>query len=153
MSKLKEVPPALSIRQPWADLIVREEKTIEVRGWNVKHRGPILVHVSNTIDWKTAELLDYGHAFDLPRGAIVAVTEIIDVFEFTRESWLRCMPRHRVIHPPVQVPTYGVVLGPVITMNRNIPCRGKPLLFLVPQRVEARTRTELVDLGLIDPTT
>jgi len=37
---------ALSIRQPWAWLIVNGHKDIENRSWKTNHRGPILVHAS-----------------------------------------------------------------------------------------------------------
>lgn len=35
---------ALSIRQPHADNILDGKKTIELRSWNTKHRGPFLIH-------------------------------------------------------------------------------------------------------------
>ena len=34
---------ALSVQQPWAELIARGEKTIEVRNRNTRHRGPLLI--------------------------------------------------------------------------------------------------------------
>jgi len=37
---------ALSIRQPWAWLIVNGYKDIENRSWNTKYRGPVLIHAS-----------------------------------------------------------------------------------------------------------
>ena len=45
---------ALSVKQPWADLIARGEKTIEVRGKATKHRGPLLIVASKRPDvWAT----------------------------------------------------------------------------------------------------
>ena len=38
---------ALSIRQPWAWLIVNGYKNIENRSWNTKFRGPVLIHASS----------------------------------------------------------------------------------------------------------
>ncbi|AMR77626.1 ASCH domain-containing protein [Cupriavidus nantongensis] len=40
---------ALSIRQPWAWLIVQGFKDIENRTWSTKHRGPTLIHASKGI--------------------------------------------------------------------------------------------------------
>lgn len=40
----------LSIRQPWAWLIVRGFKDIENRDWQTKHRGPVLIHASKRYD-------------------------------------------------------------------------------------------------------
>ena len=37
---------AISIRQPWAWLIVNGYKDIENRSWNTKYRGPVLIHAS-----------------------------------------------------------------------------------------------------------
>lgn len=37
---------ALSIRQPWAWLIVNGFKDIENRSWRTKYRGPVLIHAS-----------------------------------------------------------------------------------------------------------
>ena len=33
----------LSVRQPWASLIAEGQKTIELRSWVTKYRGPLLV--------------------------------------------------------------------------------------------------------------
>ena len=38
---------ALSIRQPWASLIMKASKGIENRDWPTKVRGRILVHAAN----------------------------------------------------------------------------------------------------------
>ena len=41
---------AISIRQPWAWLIVHGYKDVENRTWATKHRGPILIHAGKTLD-------------------------------------------------------------------------------------------------------
>ncbi|HTV55212.1 MAG TPA: ASCH domain-containing protein, partial [Terriglobia bacterium] len=41
---------ALSIRQPWAWLIVNGFKPIENRSWNTNFRGRILIHASLKVD-------------------------------------------------------------------------------------------------------
>jgi len=149
MNRLTEIPPALSIKQPWVDLILRGEKTIEVRQWRINRRA-MLIHASKTIDWKTAELFGYHDVLSLPRGGLLAVAEILEVIEFTRESWLELMPRHRVVHPPVREPLYGAVLGEIVHLSRKIPCSGKTMLFPIPATIEIRTRHELVTLGLME---
>lgn len=40
---------ALSIRQPWAWLIVNGHKDVENRPWSTRHRGEFLVHASRTM--------------------------------------------------------------------------------------------------------
>ena len=56
---------ALSVQQPWAELIARGEKTIEVRGKTTRHRGPLLiVSCKRPAVWKT--------------GCAVAVVDLVD---------------------------------------------------------------------------
>jgi len=38
---------ALSIRHPWVDLILAGTKTIEIRTWATRYRGPLLLHASS----------------------------------------------------------------------------------------------------------
>ena len=40
----------LSVRQPWAWLIVAGHKDIENRKWYTNHRGPLLIHASKAMD-------------------------------------------------------------------------------------------------------
>lgn len=41
---------ALSLKQPWAALVVAGLKTVEVRKWPTGHRGPLLIHASTFDD-------------------------------------------------------------------------------------------------------
>ena len=41
---------ALSLKQPWATLLVYGRKTIEVRGWPTARRGPVLIHAARVPD-------------------------------------------------------------------------------------------------------
>lgn len=45
----------LSLRQPYAELIVSGRKTIELRKWNTRFRGEFLIHASKTINNKACK--------------------------------------------------------------------------------------------------
>ena len=45
---------ALSLKQPWAALVVHGRKTIEIRRWSTRRRGRILIHASQTTDDRKA---------------------------------------------------------------------------------------------------
>lgn len=77
----------LSIRQPWAWLIVNGYKTVENRTWRTKYRGRLYIHASQRPDFDFAttdefrvELAEIGivlpNHFDL--GGIVGVANLID---------------------------------------------------------------------------
>ncbi len=41
---------ALSLKQPWAELILQGKKKIEIRRWNTNFRGEFLIHASKISD-------------------------------------------------------------------------------------------------------
>ena len=49
----------LSLRQPYAELVVSGRKTIELRKWNTRFRGEFLIHASKSTDRKHANYTIY----------------------------------------------------------------------------------------------
>jgi hypothetical protein len=78
---------ALGIRQPWAELIVRGVKTIEVRKFDVNVRGRIYVYASRQIsDHPAAATAASNHQLDLeslPRGVVVGSVELVETCAMT----------------------------------------------------------------------
>ncbi|MCD9821188.1 ASCH domain-containing protein [Bradyrhizobium japonicum] len=71
----------LSIRQPWAHLIIEGIKPIENRTWLVDYRGPILIHASRTRD--PALIAQHGLDADaLVYGAVIGRADLIDIVEW-----------------------------------------------------------------------
>jgi hypothetical protein len=72
---------ALSIRQPWAALLVHGLKTVEVRRWQTDRRGRVLIHAALTTDDRRAgwKLLSADmHKTAALRGGIIGVAELVD---------------------------------------------------------------------------
>ena len=87
---------ALSIRQPWAWLIVHRHKDIENRNWPTKFRGPVLIHASKGMTrdeyaaaFATAEEqgIELPPFEDLPRGGIVGQATIADCVQAHASPW------------------------------------------------------------------
>jgi len=125
---------ALSIQQPWADMIVRGVKTLELRDWEMKHRGPIALHTSRKVDFPTAYLYGYWRPWTLPLGRLVAVAEVMDVITFGPKSKATLLKEHRQLMP-IQRGTYGIVLRNVRPVQPPIEFRGQPLLFPLPNDI------------------
>lgn len=51
---------ALSIRQPWAWLILYAGKDIENRTWSTRFRGPVLIHAGKSPDYAAIDLIGAG---------------------------------------------------------------------------------------------
>jgi hypothetical protein len=94
--KLKKLK-AISIRQPWAWLIVNGYKDIENRIWAAKLRGPVLIHAGQSKSNTTPEALAYiKRKYRVPNlpdtfetGGIVGIAEITDCVECHRFKWFQ----------------------------------------------------------------
>jgi hypothetical protein len=83
----------ISIKQPWAWLIVHGHKDIENRDWLTRYRGPVAIHAGKYVP--TPEELFYiksQFGIDVPRaqlqfGGIVGKSEIIDCVEEHESRW------------------------------------------------------------------
>lgn len=75
---------ALTIHQPYAELIARGDKLVENRTWQTRYRGSIAIHAGKSRDWlalgPSGEFDDVHdiHINDMPMGEIVAVWSLID---------------------------------------------------------------------------
>jgi hypothetical protein len=81
---------ALSIRQPWAYLIVAGHKDIENRTWRGHYRGRFLVHAPQSISQSGvafAERMGITLPADLPRGGIVGSVEMVDCVQAHASPW------------------------------------------------------------------
>jgi hypothetical protein len=85
--------PALSVRQPWAWLIVNGFKDIENRNRRTHHRGPLLIHAGLSLDGyaKKIEWVERKHGISVPlevdTQGIVGVVDVIDCVESHKSKW------------------------------------------------------------------
>lgn len=90
--------PVLSVRQPWAWLIVNGYKNIENRTWPTRVRGRILIHASKGMtraDYEACILFIMSQGMDVPvppmialeRGGIVGETTILDCVSYHPSDW------------------------------------------------------------------
>jgi hypothetical protein len=75
---------ALSIKQPWAELILRGDKDVENRSWRTHHRGPLLIHASRTVD---REAMRHHGLGSLPTGGLVGLVDVIDCTKQRSSQW------------------------------------------------------------------
>lgn len=67
----------LTIKQPWASLIVDGYKKYEFRSWKTNYRGKILIHAGMNLEKDKLEIFkDYNLEYEL--GAIVGEAVLVD---------------------------------------------------------------------------
>lgn len=67
----------ISVRQPWASLLVSNSKTIETRTWATKRTGLVGIHAGLKID-HYGPLHRFPNASLLPIGAVIGTVELIE---------------------------------------------------------------------------
>lgn len=142
---------ALSIRQPWAWLIVNGHKDIENRTWPTKFRGRVLIHASKGMTRAEYEDVEEFLMFSEPsmmrapqlpsmeqleRGGIVGAASIIDCIAPAQRS----APWHMEDQ-----------FGFQIVDARSLPflaCKGALGFFDVPKEIAAHLR-QMHEMGAI----
>lgn len=127
---------ALTICQPYAELIARGDKRVENRTWPTSYHGPLLIHAGKSRSWLDGETDDelaeeFGRRIEF--GAIVATATLVGCFDIDRIErgdydqkypWLRS---HGHANGP-----WCWVLENVQRLPNAIPWKGAQGLFEVP---------------------
>ena len=109
---------ALSIKQPYAELILQGKKKIELRKWNTHFRGTFLIHVPKVSDEDAMKKFKFE---GLPNGCIVGKVDLVDVKHYKSESEHK---KDKSLHlASSKWGNYGFVLKDSRRM-KPIPCKG-----------------------------
>jgi len=132
---------ALTVKQPWASLIVRGGKDIENRDWRTHQRGIVAIHSSAKLEeremqdacglmrgfiYKFSERLFRADRF--PTGAILGTVELVDCVSSSDSPWF--------------VGDFGFVLRNPVAFPQPIPCRGALLFWEVPGALMPEMRAQ-----------
>ena len=86
--------PALSVRQPWAWLIVSGLKDVENRPRRTHYRGPLLIHAGLSLDSYTEENVAWLNSkfgvripVKLDTGGIVGIVDVVDCVDSHKSRW------------------------------------------------------------------
>ena len=76
---------ALTIKQPWATLIMQGDKRFEFRSWQTKYRGDLLIHAGKGIDKEGMKRLQKYLPEELPYGKILGKVKLVDCIKMSPE--------------------------------------------------------------------
>ena len=83
----------LSLKQPWAELVVSGKKTIELRKWNTHFRGEFYVHASKNPDKEAMKIFGFDN---LPLGFVVGKAKIVDVKKYRKEEEIKANYQNQI---------------------------------------------------------
>ncbi len=115
----------LSLRQPYAELIVSGRKTIELRKWNTRFRGEFLIHASKATDKEACKYCNIDTS-SLITGAIVGSAVLYDVKVYqSNEEFMANQSKHFAIAVSYTSLTYGFLLSDAKRFDKLIPMKGQ----------------------------
>jgi hypothetical protein len=130
---MTNIERALSIRNPWASLIMGGFKLIENRTWKTDHRGPILIHAGKLVD--RLALPDAAQFIDtnaMPSGYLGTV-DLVDVHWGGEHDCCGFWAQQNVFHWRLDNPQ---------PFAEPIPGLGRLGLFIPPVDVQERILCE-----------
>ena len=114
----------LSVSQPFADLIVRGKKTIELRSWDTRYRGEFLVHSPQKIREDDCKRLGMD-AKSLVVGAIIGKATIYDVKIYKTQKEWQADQKFHFAGSEFSGSKYGFLLKNAKVFADPIPHKGK----------------------------
>ena len=130
---------ALTVCQPYAELIARGLKPIENRTWPTAYRGPIAIHAGKSREWMDPEDLEAYPAMAF--GAVVAVARVVACLKYDDVAPWPNRWRHLRQHEHAGGP-WCWVLEDVRRLPVPLPCRGAQGLWELPEAVDAVARSD-----------
>jgi hypothetical protein len=128
---------ALSIRQPWASLILLGLKSVEIRSWPTSYRGPFFIHAAKTLDERAMERFRLG---DVSTGCLLGVVDLAGIEPFTPATWRKLAPEH-LDAGPFTPGLYAWHLANPRPLRQPVSCRGDRSLFEVEVAENLLTRS------------
>ena len=75
----------LTIKQPWATLIMQGDKRFEFRSWQTKYRGDLLIHAGKGIDKEAMKRLFKYLPENIPLGKILGKVKLVNCIKMSPE--------------------------------------------------------------------
>ena len=137
----------LSVSQPYANLIINDKKTIELRTWSTKFRGEFLVHAPLKVKTDACERLGIDKT-KLRTGVIIGKVELYDVKMYNSLNELKSDYKNHLASEEFFHHRYGFLLRNPQELRVPIPYKGSLGFFearLHSRITENEVKSELFD--------
>jgi hypothetical protein len=131
---------ALSVRQPWAELILLGRKRYELRSWETKYRGRLLIHAAQTVERRHVVRAGLD-AKQLTTGALVGSVEVVGCGAFAPPI-AEELRSNGSYFGEWQPGLFAWELREPRRLRQPVPCRGALGLWSVPEVLLQDTEDE-----------
>ena len=134
MGKMRgaNIMKALTIKQPWATLIMQGNKRFEFRSWQTKYRGDLLIHEGKGkgIDKEAMKRLAKYIPENMPTGKILGKVTLVDCIKMSPEFKEMLLKENKDIYIDSSFKeNYGWQLENVEIFDESIEAKGKLSLW------------------------
>lgn len=115
---------ALTIKEPWASLIINNYKTYEFRSWKTNYRGKILIHAGLSLEKNELKYFeDYNLNYQC--GNIIGEATITDCILVTKEFNKKLLDINNKVYKNNHENLYAWKLENIVKYENPIPIKGK----------------------------
>ena len=120
----------LTIKQPWATLIIQGDKRFEFRSWKTSYRGDLLIHAGKGIDKEAMKRLKKYIPEDMPLGKIIGKVKLVDCIKMSPKFKEMLLKENNEIYTKSSFQeNYGWQVENVEVFNHPIPVKGQLSLW------------------------
>lgn len=116
----------LTIRQPWASLIMTGYKRFEFRSWKTNYKGDLLIHAGKTVDKEAAERLKKYLPEELPLGQILGKVTVVDCVKCDENLKEKCLKENKDVYAKSSFEErFAIQLENIKVFEKPIEVKGK----------------------------
>lgn len=140
----------LSIRQPWASLIINGYKSYEFRSWKTKFRGRVLIHASKDVETEYLSRFE-SLGLEYPTSAIIGSVMVTDCVEVTEKFEDELIAENELVYGATRGRAgYGFKVENPVKFDEVIPANGELGFFEYLEPKEVMDLMNSIDYGWID---
>lgn len=116
---------ALTVKEPWASLIINGYKKYEFRSWKTNYRGKLLIHAGLSLDRAvTDKFSDYN--LEYGQGEIIGEATLTDCILVNEKLNMELKEKDSLVYGHSDhTGIYAWKLDNVIKYDKPIKCKGK----------------------------
>lgn len=114
---------ALTIKEPWASLIINDYKKYEFRSWKTNYRGKILIHAGMSIEKDMLEKIK-NYNIEITKGAIIGEADLVDCILVNEAFDKELRNIDNIVYGNNHIDTYAWKLENIKKYDKPIPVKG-----------------------------
>lgn len=140
----------ISIRQPWASLIINGYKKYEFRTWKTSFRGIIYIHASQQMEKNQLDRFQ-SLKFHYPTGVIIGMVEITDCVKVTKLWEDQLIEQNEFIYGATRNRTgYAFEMKQAYKFEKPIKVSGQLGIWNYYQESDIMNLMDSIDYGWVD---